>query len=139
VDDPLMLRFVNLALRSVAHGLLGTSSLAARAIELFEREIDGRELTENHRALLLWAQTETLLHAGAADRAVELLTEARTLGTVAPVEILLARAALRAKKPERALAALAATHNTYGTGVLGVWSHLLLFLSYHAIGTESSL
>ncbi|GGD25250.1 hypothetical protein GCM10010915_01440 [Microbacterium faecale] len=139
VDDPLMLRFIDLALRSFAHGLLGTSGLAARAIELFERELDGRDLTANHRALLVWARTEALLHAGAADRAVELLTETRGLRAVIPVDVLLARAALRAKKPERALAALASTQDAYGSGVLAVWSHLLLFLAYHAIGSDSSL
>lgn len=139
VDDPLTLRFTGLLLRSMAHGLLGTSSLAIRGLELFEREVDGRDLTANHRALLLWAQTESLIPAGAADRAVALLAESRDIGHILPFDILLARAYLRDRKPERALASLTTALDAFGSGVLAVWAHLILFLAYHAIGTESSL
>ncbi|WP_156760319.1 helix-turn-helix domain-containing protein [Microbacterium karelineae] len=139
LDDPITLRFVSVTLRSIAHSLLGTSNLAIRRLELFERGLAGHELSMNHRALLLWARTEALLPVGAEGRAIALLAEAPAdLARVIPVDILRARAHLRARAPERALACLATAPETRETGVLAVWAHVLLFLAYHAIGSESS-
>ncbi|WP_162621919.1 helix-turn-helix transcriptional regulator [Microbacterium suaedae] len=140
LDDPITLRFVSVTLRSITHSLLGSSALAIRRLELFERGFEGRSLSLHHRALLAWARTETLLSVGADDRATALLASAPTeFANLVPLEILRARAHLHAGEPERALACLATSPEVRDAGVLGVWAHVLLFLAYHAIGSVSSV
>ncbi|MBP2436496.1 LuxR C-terminal-related transcriptional regulator [Microbacterium amylolyticum] len=138
-DDPLALRLIAVTLRTVAHGLLETSGIAMRRLELIENDLDDRQLTHLHHALLLWARTESLVHVGASDRAIELLTAAPELHRrVVPVDILLARAYLKQNQPERAIAALSAAPDPKASGILMMWSNVLLFLAYQTIGSESS-
>jgi len=140
VDDPLVLRFVSVALRTMAHGILGTAHLGVRELELFSQSIEQHPLSPTHEVLLLWARTESLTHSGAGDRALQLLDDAPAAAArIVPLDVLRARAHLREKAPERALACLASAPATQGSGVLPVWSHVVLFLAYHAIGSESSL
>jgi len=140
IDDPQTLRFVTVVLRSMAHELLGTSSLALSRLELFEQELHSRELTRNQQTLLAWARAETLLDSESGEHAIALLDAlpAASAKTI-PVELLRARAYLRDDEPALALACLAGADESLGSGVLAVWSHIVLFLAYHAIGSESSI
>lgn len=140
IDDPQTLRFVTVMLRSMAHELLGTSSLALSRLELFEQELDGRQLTRNQQTLLAWARAEALLDAESGEHAIAVLDALPEAGAkVIPIDLLRARAYLRDDEPARALACLAGVGDSLGSGVLAVWSHLVLFLAYHAIGSESSI
>ncbi|WP_260406121.1 LuxR C-terminal-related transcriptional regulator [Microbacterium sp. G2-8] len=138
-DDPLALRLISAVTRSIAHGILETSTFAIRSLEMFEQDLAGRELSPVHQALLTWAHTEALIRVGAADSAVAMLegspAEARR---VIPVDILLARAHLQSGSPERAIAVLANASSAHASGVLGIWAHVLLFLAYRGIGSDDS-
>ncbi|MGO3766576.1 LuxR C-terminal-related transcriptional regulator, partial [Microbacterium gubbeenense] len=140
IDDPHVLRFVTVVLRSMAHSLLGTSSLALSRLELFEQELGGRHLSRNQQTLLAWARAESLLDAESGEAAVAVLDDLPAAGTRSiPIDLLRARAYLRDREPARALACLASAGDAPGSGVLAVWSHLVLFLAYHAIGSDSSI
>ena len=108
IDDPQTLRFVTVMLRSMAHELLGTSSLALSRLELFEQELDGRQLTRNQQTLLAWARAEALLDAESGEHAIAVLDALPEAGAkVIPIDLLRARAYLRDDEPARALACLA--------------------------------
>ncbi|MGO1545989.1 LuxR C-terminal-related transcriptional regulator [Microbacterium gubbeenense] len=140
IDDPHTLRFVTVVLRSMAHSLLGTSSLALSRLELFEQELGGRDLARNPQTLLAWARAEALLDAESGEKAIAVLDDLPAAGTrTIPIDLLRARAYLRDREPARALACLAATGDAPGSGVLAVWSHVVLFLAYHDLGSESSI
>jgi DNA-binding NarL/FixJ family response regulator len=140
IDDPRIMAYVSLVLRTIAHGLLGTSELALRRIDLFEHDAQSADLAPQQRVILAWARAEALAGDGqydAASTAIAQIPEAAA--RVVPVDLLRARTHLRGDEPERAIACLASTADAHGSGVLAVWSHVVLFLAYHAIGSASSL
>ncbi|MTE23862.1 LuxR C-terminal-related transcriptional regulator [Microbacterium sp. ZXX196] len=138
-DDPLALRLLSAVMRALAHGLLGTSAVALRELELLTADIGSAEISPAHRAQILWAHTEALLHVGAADRMIEELQAApEEVATALPMDILFARAHLSRGEPERVIAGLSGSAEAYGPGILAIWVRVLLFLAYRQIGTEAS-
>lgn len=140
IDDPRVMAHVSLVLRTIAHGLLGTSELALRSIDLFEQENGAAAPALNQRVILAWARAEALAGDGRYEAAFEAISRIpEAAAWLVPVDLLRARTHLRGGEPERAIASLASAAEPHGSGVLAVWSHIVLFLAYHAIGSESSL
>ncbi|GGF38754.1 hypothetical protein GCM10010922_12650 [Microbacterium sorbitolivorans] len=140
IDDPRIMAYIVLVLRTIAHGLLGTSELALSSINLFEQDAHTAEIAPNQLVILSWARAEALAGDGQYDAAVEAISRIpEAAARVVPLDLLMARIHLRGGEPERAIACLASSATAHGTGVLAVWTHLVLFHAYHAIGSDSSL
>jgi len=140
IDDPRIMAYISLVLRTIAYGLLGTSDLALRNIDLFEHDAQADELAPHQRVILTWARAEALAGDEQYEAACAMIARIpEAAARVVPVNLLRARTHLRGGEPEHAIACLASAPETQGSGVLAVWSHVVLFLAYHAIGSASSL
>ncbi|WP_036319482.1 helix-turn-helix transcriptional regulator [Microbacterium indicum] len=135
--DPLALRLVSIAMRTVAHGLLETPDVAARSLEIFQASVADHELSPLHTALLTWARVEGWIQTGESARAVAALEELRGDAPAAgPLDVLLARALLASSDHAGAVAALERFHDDRGTGIISVWAHALLFHAHAALGSD---